>query len=96
MRGSVAGREGEISMGVGACYVLRPAFFDKCKDLYFPWFLFGEEACLAWQVREAGGVTWYDPTLRIDHAESASCSKLPGHVAYEHAREAYWGYRSFL
>ena len=83
-------------MGVGACYVLLPAFFEKCGDLFFPWFLFGEEACLAWQVRDAGGVTWYDPKLRVDHAESASCSKLPGRVAYEHAREAYWGYRSLL
>jgi GT2 family glycosyltransferase len=95
-RGEDAGHGGEISMGVGACYVLLPAFLQRCGTLYFPWFLFGEEACLAWQVRDAGGVTWYDPRLLVLHAESASSSKLSSRVAYEHGREAYWRYRTLL
>ena len=95
-RGMAPGQTGEISMGVGACYILLPAFFTRWKTLYFPWFLFGEEACLAWQVREADGVTWYDPTLVVDHAEGASSSKLPNRIAYQHGREAYWRYRSLL
>lgn len=86
----------EICMGVGACYVLLPEFLRHSQSLFFDWFLYGEEACLSWQVRSTGGITWYDPSLRVRHAESASCSKLPGRVAYEMGREAYWGYRSRL
>lgn len=86
----------EISMGVGACYILSSNFLKRIKSLYFPWFLYGEEACLAWQVRDVGGIIWYDPELVVRHAESASCSKLPSRVAYEFGREAYWGYRHLL
>jgi len=83
-------------MGVGACYVLMPGFLATSKRLFFPAFLYGEEACLAWQVRDAGGITWYDPSLKVDHAESAACSKLPSRTAYEYGREAYWRYRHLL
>lgn len=86
----------EISMGVGACYVLTTAFLDKINSLFFPGFLYGEEACLAWQVRDVGGVIWFDPDLVVKHAESVSCSLLPSRVAYEFGREAYWGYRHLL
>jgi GT2 family glycosyltransferase len=86
----------EISMGVGACYVLTSSFIEKIGNLYFPWFLYGEEACLAWQVRDAGGIIWYDPDLIVSHAESASCSKLPSRLAYDFGRESYWGYRHLL
>ena len=95
-RGSTPGQTGEISMGVGAVYVLLPAFLQKVTRLFFPAFLYGEEACLAWQVRDAGGIVWYDPTLRVSHAESAACSKLPSRTAYEYGREAYWLYRPLL
>lgn len=93
---TVPGFAGEICMGVGACYILLPEFFRKSQSLFFNWFLFGEEACLSWQVRSTGGITWYNPALRVHHAESASCSRLPSRVAYEMGREAYWGYRSLL
>lgn len=86
----------EISMGAGACYILTRRFLDKIDSLYFPWFLYGEEACLSWQVRESGGIMWFDPELVVKHAEKATCSKLPSRVAYGFGREAYWQYRSLL
>jgi len=86
----------EISMGVGACYILSSYFFENYKQLFFPWFLYGEEACLAWQVRDAGGVIWYDPDLVVTHAENVSCSLLPSRAAYNFGRDAYWGYRHLL
>jgi hypothetical protein len=90
------GSAGVINMGVGACYVLLPRFLKAAKRLFFPGFLYGEEACLAWQVRDAGGITWYDPSLKVNHAESAACSKLPSRKAYEYGRESYWRYRHLL
>lgn len=95
-RGTSHGVPREICMGVGACYVLLPGFLTRIPSLYFPAFLYGEEACLSWQVRSAGGIEWYDPALKVEHAESAACSKLPSRTAYEYGREAYWRYRQLL
>jgi hypothetical protein len=41
----------EIEQGVGAIYILRPQFFAQFEALYYEWFLYGKEACLAWQLR---------------------------------------------
>jgi GT2 family glycosyltransferase len=87
----------EINQGVGACYVLMPNFFKNCGNkLYFPWFLYGEEACLSWQIRSKGGISWFDPELIVKHDESASTSKLPARKGYEMARTSYWGYRHLI
>jgi len=88
--------EQQIEMGVGACYVLLPEFFLHYQTLFFPGFLYGEEACLAWQVRQAGGTTLFDPSLKVVHTESASCSLLPRQRVYSLGRASYWRYREFL
>ena len=86
---------GYLYMGIGACYILLPTFFDKFSRLEFPHFLYGEEAYLAKQVHSAGGKLYYDPRLKVLHKESATLSKLPSRVTYEFGREGYWHYRSF-
>lgn len=87
-------RAQEIDKGVGAIYVFTPDFLEKIAfQLYFPGFLYGEEACLAWQVRKAGGRTWYDPSLNVWHAESATLGTIPKRTTYELARSSYWKIR---
>lgn len=86
---------GYLHMGIGACYVLLPGFFLRFKSLYYPHFLYGEEAYLSNQVHSASGRLFYDPALKITHKESATLSKLPSRKTYGYAREGYWKYRKF-
>jgi GT2 family glycosyltransferase len=86
---------GYLHMGIGACYVLQPAFLQNFKNLDFPFFLYGEEAYLTSQVHSAGGKLYYDPQLKVRHKESATLSKLPSRVTYNFGRDGYWNYRNF-
>lgn len=86
----------EINQGVGACYILSPQFFESNKKLFYPHFLYGEEAFFSWQVRSSGGKLLYNPNLVVFHAESASLSKLPGRVTYRFGQESYRGLRRYL
>lgn len=88
--------ESEINQGVGACYVMLPKFFECNSCLFFPWFLYGEEACLSWQVHSSRGCLWFDPSLKVWHAESATLSKLPRRTTYQFARNSYWGLRKYI
>src|SRR5262249_49095021 len=62
----------EVHMGVGACYVLTRSFFSKFDRLYYPLFLYGEEAFLSDQIHSGGGRLMYEPGLRVLHSEKAS------------------------
>jgi len=94
-RGTIVAQE--IDQGVGACYVLLPHFLEMIDyKLFYPAFIYGEEAYLSWQVRHAGGKMWYDPELKVWHAESATLSRMPGRKAYSYGRDAYWQSRSLL
>jgi GT2 family glycosyltransferase len=86
---------GYLHMGIGACYVLLPAFLLRFKKLDFPHFLYGEEAYLTRQVHSAGGKLFYDPNLKVEHKESATLSKLPKRITYEFGRAGYFSYRKF-
>ena len=86
----------EIHMGIGAIYVLTSEFLKRFRKLNFPHFLYGEEAYFSDQIHAAGGVLWFDPELRVRHAESASLSKVPKRTAYEFARSGYSSYRKML
>lgn len=86
-----------IDQGVGAVYVFVPHFLEKIdRALYFPGFLYGEEACLSWQIRSVGGKTLFDPTLKVWHAESATLGQISERGTYGFARESYWKFRSKL
>lgn len=85
-----------IHMGIGACYLLTASYFKSCSRLDDSVFLYGEEALLAGQVMAAGGRTYYDAELVVNHAESATLSKLPSRTTYEFAKASYPRYRQFL
>jgi len=85
-----------IKRGIGACYILLPAFFieyDKLDDSVFMW---GEEALLSNQVEKASGFTVYDPELKMVHFESASVSKMPSKKKYIITKSSYKKYRKYL
>jgi GT2 family glycosyltransferase len=86
----------EIHMGIGACYILTKEFLRKFSTLHFPHFLYGEEAFFAEQIHTSNGILWFDPTLLVHHAESASLSKIPKKITYEYARSGYSSYRNLL
>ena len=85
-----------IHMGIGAIYVLTREFFRQFKELNYPFFLYGEEAFLSEQIHSAGGALWFDPSLRVLHAESAATSKIPRRAIYEFSRKGYSEYRNLL
>lgn len=84
-----------IHMGIGACYLLNKGFFKHSKRLNYPFFLYGEEAFLTKQVHDHGGKLFYDPDLVVQHAESATLSKLPSRIIYNFARDGYFVYRRY-
>lgn len=86
----------EINQGVGACYVLTSKFIEMHKELFFPSFLYCEEATLSWQVRNSGGIMVYNSSLKVTHVESATLSALPSRDTYEFGRDSYWIIRRYL
>ena len=84
-----------IHMGIGACYILPSVYFDFIKRLDYPFFLYGEEAFFSQQIHTAGGTLFYDSSLSVLHAESATLSKLPSRMTYEYARQGYPTYKKF-
>lgn len=90
-------REGcELHMGVGACYVLTREFLKRFNRLNYPFFLYGEEAYISDQIHTAEGILWFDPNLRVSHAESAALSRVPNRTAYEFSQKGYRDYRRLL
>lgn len=85
-----------VHQGVGAIYILTKAFLDENTKLFFPFFLYGEEVLISWQIHSSGGVLVYDPDLVVKHAESATLSKLPTKKTYGFARDSYWGLRKYM
>ena len=85
-----------VTQGVGACYILTKRFFNKHTELYFPSFLYCEEAALSWQVHSSGGKIFYDPSLLVIHHESSSLSKNSSFKNYSYAKASYWKIRHLL
>lgn len=86
----------KINQGVGAFYILTRNFTSIFNSLYFPSFLYCEEAALSWQVHSFDGNILYLPTLEVYHHESASLSKLPKKTNYKHAQKSYKKIRKLL
>jgi GT2 family glycosyltransferase len=85
-----------IHMGIGACYILTPAFFQYFSRLDDSVFLYGEEALLSGQVMSVNGKTFYDNELVVHHAESATLSKYPSRTTYGFMKKSYPIYRKYL
>lgn len=86
----------KIKRGIGACYILTPSFFEHFNHLDDRVFLWGEEALLSHQVESVGGITLYDPSIKITHHESASVSFINSKARYKIVKESYRIYREYL
>lgn len=85
-----------IHMGIGACYILRPVFFNHTQTLDDRVFLGGEEALLARQLEKVHGKTYYNSQLVVHHAEGASFSQMPTKWRYEVSKKSYMIYKGYL
>jgi len=86
-----------IDQGIGSIYILRPSFLAAidCK-LFYPGFLYCEEACISWQVRYSNGKIFYDPSLKVLHSNGATLNQKSNYWRYSYARESYWKIRDRL
>lgn len=87
---------GFIHMGIGACYILRPVFFNHFMKVDDRVFLGGEEALLAGQLQKTEGKIYYNSSLIVHHAEGVSFSKMPSRWRYEASRKSYPTYKKYL
>ncbi len=78
----------EIVLGVGACFVLTPAYFRIVGGLPSEVFLFGEEALLSRNVLLAGGRVLYDGRLKVQHEEHSTVGKMPTRTYWEIQRQS--------
>lgn len=85
-----------IKRGIGACYILTSNFFNHFNKLDDRIFMWGEEALLSNQIESVGGVTLYDPTIKITHYESASVKNIQSKDKYYMVKESYKVYRKYL
>lgn len=86
----------EIFIGIGAIFILTPSFFIGNNKLYYPLFLYGEEAFLSKQVSETGGRQWYEPSLEVVHLESVSTAKIPSKDNYDLNAKAFKLYKNYF
>ncbi|MEO8234892.1 MAG: glycosyltransferase [Flavobacterium sp.] len=85
-----------IHMGIGALYVLTPNFFQHFNALWDHVFLYGEEAILAGQMDSVAGKIVYEPSLKCNHNESATTSKMESKYKYEVIQRSYRIYKKYL
>jgi GT2 family glycosyltransferase len=95
-RNSLSNTAQELHMGIGACYILTSSFFQNFCQLNCPTFLYGEEAFFSEQIHSKKGVLYFDPSLTVFHAESATLSKIPKRMSYEYAKKGYPLYRKLM
>jgi GT2 family glycosyltransferase len=86
----------QIYTGYGAVYILTKYFFEKNKTLDHPPFLMGEEAFLAYQIFNTGGILFYNKDLIVYHKDHSSCSKIPSKQMYLITKESYKRYRDIF
>jgi GT2 family glycosyltransferase len=89
-------RPGPILMGIGACYLLGPRFFEHFDRLCAPTFLMAEEAFLSEQLKTIGQMPYYDPRFTLVHHDHATMARLPGRRVWEISRDGYHIYRRYL
>lgn len=85
-----------IYMGFGACFILTEGFINKVRMIDTRSFLMGEEALLTIQVMNAGGHIYYDPSLKVNHIDSATFKKFPSRFTYDCMKRSYKLYKDNL
>jgi GT2 family glycosyltransferase len=89
-------KSGFIKLGFGACYIIKPTFFDYFKALWAPMFLMGEELMFSRQLETRGIRVFYDSSINVRHLDSATISKIPSKIIWESARDSHKLYRTFI
>ena len=87
---------GPIAMGLGACYVLGPIFFDHYASLFAPTFLMNEEFFLAEQLKAIGQMIYYDPRFVVIHHDHATMDLVPSRRYWSISRDAHRIYKRYL
>lgn len=87
---------GYIHMGIGACYVLMPSFFEYFNELDDKVFLYGEEAYLAGQLMSVNAKIYYEPQAMVHHEESATLAKVASKIKYGYMKSSYYDYKKYL
>jgi len=85
-----------IILGLGACYLLGPKFFQHFDLLYAPTFLMGEEFFLAEQVKTIDQSVYYDPRFVVHHHGAATTNEVPSRRLWTLSRDSHHVYKQFL
>lgn len=84
-----------IKLGFGACYIVRPAFFNHFKALWAPMFLMGEELMFSRQLETRGLIIYYNKNFKITHLDNATISQVPSKIIWKYASLSHKIYRKF-
>ncbi len=67
---------GQIYAGHGSFIILTRQYFNRCKKIHYPVFLFCEELYLAEMCQNVGLKVEYVPSIRVTDTEHASTGKM--------------------
>ena len=85
-----------ICQGYGACYIVGPLFFENFDLLWAPTFLMGEELFLSKQLEKIGMKVYYDPSIKVNHHDHATMSKLPSRKLWKISKDSHKIYRKYV
>lgn len=86
----------EIIQGYGACYIITPIFFDYFKELWSPTFLMYEEFFLSLQLETQNLKIFYDPSIKVQHIDHSTVSKLPSKKMWQITKQSHLIYRKYV
>jgi GT2 family glycosyltransferase len=84
-----------IKLGFGACYIIRPVFFNYFKALWAPMFLMGEELMFSRQLESRGIQIYYETDFKLKHLDNATISQVPSKIIWKYASLSHKIYRKF-
>jgi len=85
-----------IQQGYGACYILTKLFFKHFEKLDAPVFLMGEEYFLSNQIHSKKMEIFYEPSIKIKHADHATLGKLYSKKIWSYTRDSYKLYKKLF
>lgn len=86
----------EIFLPHGSFLIFKSDFFRQDKIFDADVFLWGEEAIIAHQVREAGGKVVFCPSIVVHHISHSATSSISLRKKFEIWKRSYGVYREFL
>jgi len=72
----------------GSLIIFSREFFDRGGSLAHPPFLYGEEITIGERARSLGLPVEFVPSIKVEHEEHASMSRLPGRAQHKFISEA--------